>query len=199
MWLLMPALLMLALAQPARGGSMDPLPSWLIMQSENPVLRSVLGEMFQNPKLRGILEGMFAPEGRPPFPTVVGDAAGLERLNASRPKNTRTKIPRGIGAASVYSAEPDSSVHAAGIFVDVDRIHSEAKGDSARARVAVRDAVLHELAHLLPLAEQRHLRAATGDPKPGDKNVADHPVIQGENRLRDLFGLAAKTTYGLFQ
>jgi hypothetical protein len=79
----------------------------------------------------------------------------------------------------------------------VDKVHRAVKGDSARAREMARDALIHEFAHLLPVAGSRHMRDRTGDPQPGDRRAAEHPVIQGENRLRGLFDLPAKTFYGL--
>ncbi len=101
-----------------------------------------------------------------------------------------------MGGVTFYSMEPDSTVHGAGMAFDLDRIRGMAR-DSAHAEELMRDAVLHEFAHVLPLARARNARASTGDPRPGVRNVMDHPVIQGENELRGLLGLEPKQFYGL--
>ena len=177
---------------------MDEFPPWLVMQTQNPVIREVLTELLQNEQLRTQLDAQFGKrDQRPSFITHVGDTAFLDQLNEGRPRRQRVKIDNNTGAASLYNGSQDGSVNAGGLFVDVDRLHEVAGQDSALARQHVRDAFLHEFAHLLPVATARNMSGRTGDPKPGAKDQVQHPVIQGENQLRGLFGLPAKTTYGL--
>jgi hypothetical protein len=173
------------------------LPPWVVMQSQNPVLASVLKDLFKNERFRAAADSVFAPQGGEQFPVFLGDHMSLEQMNATRPRNQRVQPSGREAAVSAYATRPDQSIDSGGLFVNVDKIHETLQQDSAAARLAVRDALLHEFGHLFPVAEQRHARAITGDPKRNDRNAAQHPVMQSENRLRGLFDLPAKTFYGL--
>jgi hypothetical protein len=170
---------------------MDDLPPWVIMQTQNAVVRSVLEEMFGNGRFRADLDAVFRQgDKRPPFKAYIGDAESLAGINAAR--TDKVLMNANEGAAAMYD-----SPNVGGIFVDVDRLHEAVGQDSAQARELVRDAFLHEFAHLYPVAQSRDMSARTGDPKVGSRNQAKHPVMQGENRLRALFDLPAKSVYGL--
>jgi hypothetical protein len=182
----------------------EPLPWWLQVQGEDPVLRSVLEEMWQSAPLRERLTQAFAPEGNTPFGLHIGGTDFLDRFNRTRPRNQQVRIDKRAGAVALYNEDEDEgAAYTGGIVVDMDRIHDATRArrgapvDSARARELVRDAVLHELAHFVPVAEARSLSARTFDPKPGSRNQHKHPVIIKENRLRSLLGLPEKKYYGL--
>lgn len=175
---------------------MDELPPWVYLVAENPVLRSVVGEMFKNPQFADSLREHFEERpGRPQFSTWFGDPAWVESM--PHLKGQAEMDPRAAAVSLYNGAGKRGPVNGGAVVVDVDRIHAAVEQDSARARGLVKEAVLHEFGHLIPVAEARDMSARTGDPKPGSKNQAKHPVMQGENKLRGLFNLPAKVTYGL--
>jgi hypothetical protein len=176
---------------------MDELPPWVILQSQNPVLTSVLQELLKNERFMAEITPHFEGGGaRQMFLTYIGDPAFLRTLNGTR--HNKLRIDRNLAGVSTGNGQADGSVHVGAMIIDVDRIHSAAP-DSAAARAAVRDAVLHEFAHLMPMARTRRMTSRLGDPKTGSANPSIHPVIQGENRLRGLVGLHSKDFYGLFK
>jgi hypothetical protein len=162
--------------------------AWLVWMAQNPVLREVARDLFTNPAFMDKVQGAV---GEHPFgPVFMMDWDRLIQLPGVNPTPD-------IAGATGFSVEADSSVSSAAIGIDVDRLHRLVRQDSARARDLVRDALIHEFAHVLPVAQSGHIRDATGDPKPGYRNVAQHPVIRGENLLRELLGLPPKRAYGL--
>lgn len=165
---------------------MDELPPWVILQSQDEVLKGVLRELFSNAQLRGHLDGVFAPEGRAPFKAFVGDASLIDRLNKAAGEE-RYRLDPNTGAVAMVGTQPYG-----GIAVDLDKLHGAAR-DSAQAREMVRDALLHEFGHLVPVAQGGE---PTGDPA-RDSDITGHPVIQNENKLRGLLGLPSKAFYGL--
>jgi hypothetical protein len=184
----------------ALNGAPQEIPPWLRVHGENPYLRELLEELFANQAFAGAVNPAFS--GTPddpyrPYRVTVGGRPYLDEMQKTSGGTRGIRWDPGHGAISIHGAQPDSSVHQSGMVVDLDRLHKATRQDSTAARGLVRDALLHEFAHLLPLAESRHMRNQTGDPDPRDPNAAQHPVIQGENRLRGLFGLSAKTGYGL--
>lgn len=178
----------------------EPLPNWLLFQGQNPVLRSVLEDLWQNPDFRQRITESFAPEGQFPFVLRVGGRDFLDQFNAGR--RDGVKIDRNTGAASLYNADA-GRVDQGGFVVDVDRIHDATRArrgapvDSAQARGLIRDALVHEFAHMAPVAQARSMDARLFDPKPRDRDLAQSPIIRGENKLRGLLGLEPKTYYGL--
>jgi hypothetical protein len=182
------------------------LPFWLQVQGEDPVLRSVLQELWGDPSLREYLTSAFAPEDDAPFALRIGGTDFLDQFNRTRPRNQQVRMDKRTGAVALYNEDEDEgAAYTGGIVVDMDRIHDAtrarrgAPADSARARELVRDAVLHELAHFVPVARERNLSARTFDPKPNDPNLTEHPVIQKENKLRGLLNLPPKDFYGLLR
>jgi hypothetical protein len=175
------------------------LPSWLRVHGDDTYLKGVLQELFANEAFASQLQGAFAPEEGQAFNTVVGGRPYLDELNRAWGPNRQVKLDRNVGGVSIYADQPDGSVNMGGVVIDLDRIHKTVRQDSAQAREIVRDALLHEFAHLLPVAQSRNIGDRTGDPNPKDRDAAQHPVIQGENRLRGLFNLPAKTFYGLME
>jgi hypothetical protein len=132
------------------------------------------------------LDSIFgAPNRQEPYDITVGDRSFLDLVNQGRQRIT---MDENIGAGAMSQADMGA------IVVDVDKLHEVVQQDSARARQLVRDALLHEFAHLVPVAQGQ---PALGDPKPGARNAHKHPVIQGENKLRGLLGLEPKQHYGL--
>lgn len=179
---------------------MDELPPYIYFQTENPVIRAVVAELLRPGPFRDELDGVFGPpnDSTPAFTLYVGDMGNLEQMNRNRPRNQRAQIDPNIGAGTVFSAK-DGPVSMGGIYIDADKLHAAVQQDSAQARELIRDAILHELGHAVPVARARHTRARTGDPDPrrGWMEVAGHPVIQNENKLRGLLDLPAKNFYGL--
>jgi hypothetical protein len=182
------------------------LPFWLQVQGEDPVLRSVLQELWGDPSLREYLTSAFAPEDDAPFALRIGGTDFLDQFNRTRPRNQQVRMDKRTGAVALYNEDEDAgAAYTGGIVVDMDRIHDAtrarrgAPADSARARELVRDAVLHELAHFVPVARERNLSARTFDPKHNDPNLTEHPVIQKENKLRGLLNLPPKDFYGLLR
>jgi hypothetical protein len=173
------------------------IPPWLRVHGDNPLLKSVLEELFASEAFAGAVGSRFAPEDNMPYRVVVGGRPYLDELQRTGGGASKIKWDPRHGAVSIHNIEPDSSVHLSGVVLDLDRIHRATRRDSTKTREAIRDALIHEFAHLVPLAESRHMRNQTGDPTPGDPQAADHPVIRGENVLRGLLGLPAKTDYGL--
>jgi len=177
---------------------MDELPPWVVMQTQDPVIQSVITELLANGQFRAPFDSHFTSTNeRPSFTTHVGDPAFLRDFNRTRPRRERVKVDENTAAASIYNNQPDGSVNSGGLMIDVDRIHDVVKQDSARARDLTRDAIIHEFAHLLPVAESRSMDSRTGDPNPGRRGASDHAVIQQENLLRGLLGLPPKDYYGL--
>ena len=174
---------------------MHELPPWLVLMSEDQVLRDVLHELAANPQFLETVGGAFA--GDSPFPVWVGGMDFLERMNSTRSRRDRVQPGKELGAVTMFNESADGAASGAGVVVDIDRLHKLARQDSALAKQYVRDALLHEFGHVLPVARSRSLSDRTGDPKPGDPNAAQHPVIQNENQLRGLLGLPSKTFYGL--
>jgi hypothetical protein len=179
-------------------GGQNPDPSWLVWESTNPVLRASMRELLNNPRFRAHVDSAVAPAGKFPFTVHVADRAYLDKLNAHPDRRGKYRIrpAADMAGVSMFAVAPDSSSGVSSVAIDVDRLHREFP-DSAKARLALRDALLHEFAHVLPVARSRHMRDRTFDPPPDMQNVADHPVIKGENLLRALIGLPAKDYYGL--
>jgi len=174
---------------------MDELPPWLVLMSENQVLRDVLHELAANPQFLETVGSALA--GDSPFPVWVGGMDFLERMNSTRPRKDRVQPGKELGAITMFNRSADGTAGGAGVVVDIDRLHKLARQDSALAKQYVRDALLHEFGHVLPVARSRSLSDRTFDPKPGDPNAAQHPAIQSENALRQLLGLKPKRHYGL--
>jgi hypothetical protein len=178
--------------QPALSGG-----EWLVVHSRDSLLRAVLDEILGNRCFAAAADAVFASfvDGRH-FTTHIGDFDLLAELNRTRSVDGKIRLNVEYGAATLYSLAADSAVHDAAIIVDVERIRASARDDAA-ARAGLRDAILHEFAHLFPLATSRHLRDRTGDPQPGI-SAHDHPVIRSENSLRSLLQLPPKDYYGVF-
>lgn len=163
-------------------------PAWLQMASEDPVLLGVLRELLENQRFRLHADSALAPmDGSSPFRVKIGGPGLLAPLGV--------KMPEELGGFTVTN-EADQVQKIAGIAIDVDKLHQLTGQDSTRAREAVRDALIHEFGHVLPIARTRSLASAVDDPKPG-QDAASAPSVQSENRLRALLGLKAKSFYGL--
>lgn len=175
---------------------MNELPPWIVLRDTASMPAQVLRELWGNPQFVQHVTAAMAPADRFPFAVHVGGRPLFEEIAQGR---TSWDAEGGAtGAATIFNApSPNEPVTQAGMAFDVDRILAAAGGDSAQAREMVRDAFLHEFGHVLPVARSRNLSDRTGDPRPGVRNVMDHPVIQGENELRGLLGLEPKQFYGL--
>jgi hypothetical protein len=166
-------------------------PAWLVKLAQNPVTRGVVKDLFtQNPEFAEAVHTAVRNRGDG-WPVFVDD---WDNIKAHAPGGGE-----GLASAIAWGMNPDSTAFGASIGVDVDRIHELVQQDSARARELVRDALVHEFAHLIPVARSGHMRDATGDPEPGDRNAHKHPVIQKENKLRGLLNLPPKGSYGLLR
>ncbi len=172
---------------------MDELPWWVALRDPNSMTAGVLRELWSNPQFAQHVTEALAPESGMPFGLQVGGRAMYDAM----PEKARTSAPWDdrYGAATIFSSDGQAA-NAAGIVVDVDRILAAAGQDSARARELVRDALVHEFGHVVPVARTRSLEQHYGDPKPGS-TATEHPVIQQENELRGLLGLQPKSFYGL--
>lgn len=174
---------------------MDELPWWLTLRDPNSVYASVVRELWQDPAFaQQVSDALNAPDAGQPFFLSIGGRDIYDSL----PDAARRGVPwnEDHGAVTMYGEQDGTAVNA-GIAVDVDRILAAVQGDSAQARQLVRDALIHEFGHVMPVARSRSMSDRTFDPKPGDPNAAQHPVIQNENKLRGLLGLPSKTFYGL--
>lgn len=175
---------------------MDPeqLPWWMAVREPESIYGQVLREMWQQPAFAQHVTQAMAPEGASPFVLSIGGRGLYESL----PPATQRATPwnEEFGAATFFNAN-DRAANTAGIAFDEARILAAAGQDSARARELMRDAILHEFAHVLPVAQSRNVRDQTGDPRPGAHGLLEHPVIRGENQLRGLLGLQPKRFYGL--
>lgn len=171
---------------------MNELPWWVTLRDPDSVYASVLRELWGTEDFAEHVQGALnAPGSDRPFILSVGG----RDLYDNMPEPVRKAAPwdDALGAVTILNGDGNSG----GIALDMERIASLARGDSAQARQLVRDALLHEFGHVLPVARSRSMKDRTFDPKPGAANVADHPVIQNENKLRGLLGLPEKTFYGL--
>lgn len=172
---------------------MNELPWWLTPHGDG-VPVEVLRELWANPALREYLLGALAPEGDDPFLLHVGGRELFDDVNRRLRERDRVRWDEANGAVTILTrADP---LHTAAIAVDFDRILNAARGDSARARELTRDALLHELGHVVPVARARSFDARLGDPRPGAP-AERHPVLRQENELRGLLGLPRKRFYGL--
>jgi hypothetical protein len=175
---------------------MNTNPSWTNPGTGNNTKHIEVSSNGSSWRFRTEMDGVFRRQGdRRLFPAYIGDEAGLKQFNSSR--KDKLRIPKETAAVSAYRMEPDSTLSNAGIYIDISKVHRAVEQDSARARELIRDAMLHEFAHLQPVAASRHARDKTATRRPCDPRAAQHPVIQGENRLRGLFGLEPKAHYGL--
>lgn len=175
---------------------MDELPWWLVLRDPDGMPAQVVQELWSNPAFAEQIAAALAPSDKFPFAVHIGGRPLFEEI--ARGRASWDAEGGATGAATIFNAaqegEPASQ---AGIAIDVDRILSAAGGDSAQARQMIRDALIHEFGHILPVAQSRNVADRTGDPKPGDPNAAQHPAIQNENQLRGLLGLPNKAFYGL--
>lgn len=170
---------------------------WLVVHSRDDLLRDVVDGILDNRCFTEAADAVFAFRAdRRQFTTHIGDFDLLAELNRTRSLDGKIRLNAEYGAATLYGLAADSAVHDAAIIVDVERIRASAR-DAAGARAGLRDAIVHEFAHLFPLATSRHLRDRTGDPQPGVP-AHDHPVIRSENSLRSLLQLPPKDYYGVF-
>lgn len=175
---------------------MDELPWWLALRDPDGMPAQVMRELWQDSAFAQQIASVLAPSDRFPFAVHIGGRPLFDEI--ARGKASWDAEGGATGAATIFNAaqegEPASQ---AGIAIDVDRILSAAGGDSAQARQMIRDALIHEFGHVLPVAQSRNVADRTGDPKPDDPNAAQHPAIQAENELRALLGLKPKRHYGL--
>lgn len=173
---------------------MDELPPWLVLRDPGGMPAAVVRELWQDPAFAKQIASVLAPSDRFPFAVHIGGRPLFEEI--ARGKASWDAEGGATGAATIFNAPDGGPATQAGIAIDVDRILAAAGQDSAQAKQLMRDALIHEFGHVLPVAQSRNVADRTGDPAPG-KPAADHPAIQNENKLRGLLNLPAKTFYGL--
>lgn len=161
-------------------------PSWFVLRDSTSLYADALRDLWQTPVARVLADATAPRPGVPPFVLHFGDRPLFDELGQGEPWGSNT--------AGVTVLSRDAVVNMAGVVIDVGRLLAVADGDSAVARVLVRDALLHELAHVLPVARARSASARLVDPLPGE---ADPPILRVENSLRARAGLPLRDTYAL--
>lgn len=160
----------------------------------HPLLQEIFEDLYQkSPTFRKKIDALAEQS----FLLRLAGVDELDRLNQARGPEHQVRPSDQMGAVSLFSPRPDGSVNQAAAFFDVDRIHAMAP-DSAAARDALRDAVIHEVyGHIVPVAKAGSMKGDHRDPKPGER-FERSPVGKRENKLRQEIGLLPRTVYGLF-
>lgn len=170
----------------------DSIPPYIALRDTASMPAQAIRELWGNPQFQQEITSTLAPEGKMPFVIHVGGRQLFDDVSHGR--GSWDAEGGSTGAATIFNSTGTMPVMQAGMAFDVDRIMNAANGDSALARELMRDAVVHEFGHVLPVARSRSLDSRVADPAPGRN---DGPAMEQENYLRSLLGLPPRTSYAL--
>lgn len=172
---------------------MDELPDFLFLLANDPAVRKEVVDLFKNKAFADSVTSVLQDPERGNFFLSIGDE---ETLKTMPPRlQRRVKENKNVGGFTGFGEGKKTS--GAFMFALPSRLPKEVRQDSLLNSQVIRDALIHEFAHVLPVAETRSTKSRIRDPKPGSIGEGQSEIIQAENALRELLGLPAKAFYGL--
>lgn len=172
---------------------MDELPDFLFLLANDPEVRKQVVDLFKNKQFADSVASVLQDPERGNFFVSIGDDETLKTM----PERLRRKVKKNKNLGGFTGFGGDKSAHGAFVFALPSRLPKEVRQDSLLNSQVIRDALIHEFAHVLPVAKTRNPKDRIRDPKPGSPGEAQSEILQAENALRGLLGLPAKAFYGL--